>query len=75
MKPSFSALGLMAPLALLLLGFAAAHAQANDMFPTRAAAERRAKELKCSGAFTMGNEWMPCKNFDAYEKAIKKESS
>jgi hypothetical protein len=65
----------IAPLAVFTLGFAGAQAQANDMFPTRAAAEKRAKELKCSGAFTMGNEWMPCKNFDAYEKAIKKESS
>jgi hypothetical protein len=74
MKPSFSALGLLAPLAVLVLGFEAAHAQANDMFPTRAAAEKRAKELKCSGAFAMGREWMPCKNFDLYEKAVKKES-
>ncbi len=74
MKPSFSALGLIAPLVVLVLGFETAHAQANDMFPTRAAAEKRAKELKCSGAFSMGSEWMPCKNFDVYEKAVKKES-
>jgi Protein of unknown function len=71
----FSALGLIAPLAVLVLGFEAVHAQANDMFPIRAAAEQRAKELKCSGAFAMGSEWMPCKNFDVYEKAVKKESS
>jgi len=65
-------------LALLLLaglGLASgtAHAQANDMFPTKAAAEKRAKELKCSGAFAMGKEWMPCQNFDVYEKAVSKE--
>jgi len=66
MKPTFSALGLIAPLAIF--------AQANDMFPTKAAAEKRAKELKCSGAFAMGSEWMPCKDFDVYEKAVKKES-
>ena len=65
-------------LALLLsAGFAlapgAARAQANDMFPSKAAAEQRAKELKCSGAFAMGKEWMPCKNFDVYEKAVSKE--
>ncbi len=41
MKPSFSALGLIAPLAVLVLGFAAAHAQTNDLFPSRAAAEKR----------------------------------
>jgi hypothetical protein len=74
MKSTFSAL-VIAPLAIFALGFAAAHAQANDMFPTRATAEKRAKELKCSGAFAMGSEWMPCKTFDVYEKAVKKESS
>lgn len=43
------------------------------MFPTKAAAERRAKELKCPGAFAMGSEWMPCKSFEIYEKAVEKE--
>jgi hypothetical protein len=70
----FSAFGLIAPLAILALGFDAAHAQANDMFPTRAAAEKRAKELQCSGAFSMGSEWMPCKTFAVYEKAVNKKS-
>ncbi|CAK6696821.1 hypothetical protein ICNINCKA_02105 [Synechococcus sp. CBW1107] len=65
-------------LALLLsagvcLGTSAARAQANDMFPSQAAAEKRAKELKCSGAFAMGKEWMPCQNFDLYEKAVSRE--
>lgn len=64
-------------LALLLsagvgLSSGAAHAQAYDMFPSKAAAEKRAKELKCSGAFAMGKEWMPCQNFDVYEKAVSK---
>ena len=67
-------LGMMAPLALLTFGSGVAFAQANDMFPTKAAAEQRAKELKCSGAFAMGREWMPCKNFDTYQRAVKKES-
>ncbi|MFN9621697.1 MAG: DUF3721 domain-containing protein [Cyanobacteriota bacterium] len=49
-------------------------AQANDMFPTKDAALKRAKELKCSGAFAMGKEWMPCKDFAAYENAVRKES-
>lgn len=43
------------------------------MFPSKAAAEQRAKELKCSGAFAMGTEWMPCRNFDVYGKAVSKE--
>jgi hypothetical protein len=51
-----------------------AKAQANDMFPTKAAAQQRAKELKCSGAFPMGKEWMPCKDFATYEKAVSKGS-
>jgi hypothetical protein len=56
-----------------LLNPGVVRAQANDMFPSKAAAEQRAKELKCSGAFAMGKEWMPCKNFDVYEKAVSKE--
>lgn len=74
MKQVISALGLIAPLAVLSLGLNPVHAQANDMFPTRAAAEKRAKELNCSGAFAMGSEWMPCKSFEAYERVINKES-
>ncbi|GDX77617.1 hypothetical protein LBMAG41_26960 [Cyanobium sp.] len=50
-----------------------AQAQANDMFPTKAAAQQRAKELKCTGAFPMGKEWMPCKDFATYEKAVSKQ--
>jgi hypothetical protein len=49
-------------------------AQANDMFPAKEAALKRAKELKCSGAFAMGKEWMPCKDFATYENAVRKES-
>ena len=65
-------------LALLLsagvdLASGAARAQANDMFASKAAAEQRAKELKCSGAFAMGKDWMPCQNFDGYQKAVSKE--
>jgi len=43
------------------------------MFPTRTGAEQRAKQLQCSGAFAMGKEWMPCRNFDEYEKAVSRE--
>jgi len=68
------------PIALALLlsaGVAlapgAARAQAYDMFLSKAAAEQRAKELKCSGAFAMGKDWMPCQSFDVYQKAVSKE--
>ena len=67
------------PIALALLLSAAvaqvpgaAHAQAYDMFASKAAAEQRAKELKCSGAFAMGKDWMPCQTFDVYQKAVSK---
>lgn len=50
----------------------APRAQANDMFPTKAAAEQRAKQLACSGSLMMGKEWMPCSSFAAYPKAISK---
>jgi hypothetical protein len=40
------------------------------MFATRAAAEKRALQLKCSGAFAMGDHWMPCQDLSSYEKAI-----
>jgi hypothetical protein len=40
------------------------------MFATRAAAEQRAQQLKCSGAFAMGDQWMPCQDLNSYEKAI-----
>lgn len=43
------------------------------MFPSQTTAEQRAKELKCSGAFAMGKDWMPCQNFGGYEKAVSKE--
>jgi hypothetical protein len=63
-------------LALLLssgvfLGTSAARAQANDMVPSQLAAEKRAKELKCSGAFAMGKEWMPWANEQALHKALQ----
>jgi hypothetical protein len=59
--------------AALVLAAGAAGAQTNtssDMFPTRAAAEKRAQQLKCSGAFAMGDQWMPCQDLSSYEKVI-----
>lgn len=60
-------------LAGLSAGATAARAQENDMFPTKALAERRAMELGCSGAFAMGAEWMPCQNFSAYQKSVSRK--
>ena len=58
---------------LLLLAAGSAGAQANDMFPNRQGALLRAKQLQCSGAFAMGEQWMPCKDFASYEKAVAKQ--
>jgi hypothetical protein len=71
MKRTAIALVLSAPLTILAGWHSPTQAQANDMFPTKAAAEQRAKELKCSGSFAMGGEWMPCQNLERYEKAVK----
>jgi hypothetical protein len=77
MTPAFLRLKLTAPLLIapLMLGMSVAkrvHAQPHDMFPTKAAALQRAKQLKCAGAFAMGPHWMPCKDLDAYNKAVRR---
>lgn len=52
-----------------------AHAQEGDMFPTKSGALQRAKHLKCTGVFQMGDQWMPCKDYNAYEKALKNKKN
>jgi hypothetical protein len=74
MTAAFLRLSLFVPILLSTVTAPRVLAQANDMFPSKAAALLRAKELKCAGAFAMGNEWMPCKNFNAYEKAVRQGS-
>ncbi|MCP9929704.1 DUF3721 domain-containing protein [Cyanobium sp. AMD-g] len=54
----------------VVLAATAVSAQAFDMFPSKAAAEKRAKELKCSGVFAMGKDWMPCANEQMLHKAL-----
>ncbi len=43
------------------------------MFALKSGAQQRANHLKCSGIFQMGDQWMPCKDYNAYEKALKNE--
>ena len=57
----------------LVLAYSPCFAQANDMFPTKGAAQKRAQALQCVGAFAMGTQWMPCQDFSAYEKAVAKQ--
>jgi len=47
--------------------------QMQDMYPTKMGAEKRDKDLKCTGDFKMGGDWMPCKNIGDYEKSVDKE--
>ncbi len=74
MTTTSAVVSLLAPLVILQLGSSVAYAQVNDMFPTKAAAEQRAKQLKCSGAFAMGNDWMPCANERAFHAALQTET-
>lgn len=56
---------LLPSLLLPLLAFAGffilpTSAHMKGMYDTKAEAEKRAVELKCKGAFQMGDMWMPC---------------
>jgi hypothetical protein len=54
-----------------LLTTSAAEAHMQGMFKTKQEAEKRAVELKCKGAFSMGSLWMPCANEQALHKALQ----
>lgn len=47
-------------------------AHMRGLYDTKAAAEKRAVELKCKGAFAMGSMWMPCANERALHDALQK---
>ena len=67
----FAPLFLLVPCCLAGLFSGPVRAQDGDMFPTKSAALQRGKQLKCAGASQMGDQWMPCKDYESYEKAIK----
>ena len=69
----FASSFLLASFAIADALYATARAQAGDMFALKSAAQQRANHLKCSGVFQMGDQWMPCKDFNTYEKAVKNE--
>ena len=73
MPSTRSALVALTAAVVVVLAAEAAGVQANapsDMFPTRAAAQKRALQLKCNGTFAMGDQWMPCQDLNSYEKAV-----
>lgn len=59
-------------LALTALTHAPAQAHMHGMYATKAEAEKRAAQLKCSGTFAMGNQWMPCANERALHNALQR---
>lgn len=61
----------LAALALTSWLPSASRAHMQGMFTTKAAAQKRAQELKCEGAFQMGSLWMPCANERALHKALQ----
>ncbi len=44
----------------------------RGMYATKAAAEKRAAELKGKGTFAMGTLWMPCANERQLHDALQK---
>ena len=69
-------IGLIGTFLAGVLGLGLGAAQAGqvqpygDIFSSKAAAQRRAMELKCAGTFAMAQGWAPCQNLEAYAKAI-----
>ena len=64
---------------LLLSTFSAAFysspasAHMKGMYETKAEAEKRAAQLKCKGAFQMGDMWMPCASERALHDALQRQ--
>ena len=69
-------IGLIGSLLAGVLGLGLGAAQAGqvqpygDIFSSKAAAQRRAMELKCAGTFPIAKGWAPCQSLEAYAKSI-----
>jgi len=50
-----------------------ATAHMKGMYETKAEAEKRAAQLKCKGAFQMGDMWMPCASERALHDALQRQ--
>jgi hypothetical protein len=69
------------PLSVLLVPFfffgvlstLPASAHMKGMYDTKADAEKRAAQLKCKGAFQMGDMWMPCASERALHDALQRQ--
>ena len=61
---------------ILVLGVFSARpaiAHMKGMYDTKTEAEKRAAQLKCKGAFQMGDDWMPCVNERALHDALQRQ--
>lgn len=59
--------------ATIALGVKPSHAHMKGMYETKSEAEARAAQLKCKGAFKMGDDWMPCANERALHDALQRK--
>jgi len=50
-----------------------ATAHMKGMYDTKAEAEKRAAQLKCKGAFQMGDMWMPCASERSLHDALQRQ--
>ena len=64
---------IVAQIAVVALMALPALAHMKGMFDTQAAAEARAAQLKCKGAFKMGDKWLPCANERALHEALQRQ--
>jgi len=56
-----------------ILSASPATAHMKGMYDTKAEAEKRAAQLKCKGAFQMGDMWMPCASERALHDALQRQ--
>lgn len=59
--------------ATITLGVQPSHAHMKGMYETKSEAEARAAQIKCKGAFRMGDDWMPCENERALHDALQRQ--
>ena len=76
-RPAHEGLG-AGLLLVLLIGTLApdsnrAWGHTKGMYSSKAAAEKRATELHCQGAYPMGDLWMPCANEQSLHKALHQQ--
>jgi len=65
---------LLAPLLVIgVFSTSPATAHMKGMYDTKVEAEKRAAQLKCKGAFQMGDMWMPCASERALHDALQRQ--